>query len=87
MALNSTQELELGSLVSKKLVLIENDPDKSKPALLWFRNFIKLLSDENQEAVYDELLAEMIAEQEQRRIEAVAHFDDVIGVLTDKQRV
>ncbi len=88
MALTRTQQIELVSLLRQRFAALDAHGDTSAETTAWTRQFITdRLPDATQEALYDELLLGLIAEQEVKRDESSTHFSDVLDVLQDKTRV
>ena len=86
MALTRTQKLEVRALILQKLSgKIKQEPDTEIHA--WIDDaLIKPMSDEQQEALYDDLLAQVVDAQTEQRDTASTHFSDVLTVLDEKKR-
>ena len=87
MALTNTQQIELGSLIMQKLKSGDQDKSKASGVQTWLKILIQTLSDAHQESLYDDLLVRTIEEQTRLRDEAKTHYDELVGLLTDKIRV
>ncbi len=86
MALTRTQQIELNSLLKQKLsaqIIEESDQDVAA----WTQaELIGPMSEAQQEALYDDLLEQIVAAQTAKRDQASTHFSDVLTVLEDKRR-
>ena len=86
MALTRTQQIELGSLLKQKLsaqIIEETD----QAVATWIQTeLVGKMTEELQEALYDDLLEQIVAAQTDKRDQASTHFSDVLTVLEDKRR-
>ena len=86
MALTRTQQIELGSLLKQKLgaqIIEESDQDVAAWAQA---ELVIVMPDALQEALYDDLLEQVVAAQRDKRDQASTHFDGIITVLDEKKR-
>ena len=86
MALNSTQQNELASLIMQKLKSGDQDKTKAATVQTWLKILVQTLTDTHQESLYDDLLGRTIIEQTRLRTEAATHYNDVVALLEDKVR-